>query len=80
MSTSDQVVSRPPRRRTPIHEAGRRGSQSSSMTSAAPKALSVMVWHLGDSHRGSCEAAPATTNHRLCHEDDEDSSDPPASV
>ena len=64
MSTSDQVVSRPPRRRTPIHDAGRRGSQSSSMTSTAPKALSVMVWHLGDSHRGSCEAAPATTNHR----------------
>ena len=64
MSTSDQVVSRPPRRRTPIHDAGRRGSQSSSMTSTAPKALSVMVWHLGDSHCGSCEAAPATTNHR----------------
>ena len=64
MSTSDQVVSRPPRRRTPIHDAGRRGSQSSSMTSTAPKALSVMVWHLGDSHCGSCEVAPATTNHR----------------
>ena len=46
MSTSDQGVSRPPRRRTPIHDAGRRGSRASSMTSAAPKALSVMVWHL----------------------------------
>ena len=50
------------------------------MTSTAPKALSVMVWHLGDSHRGSCEAAPATTNHRQCHEDDEDSSEPTADV
>jgi hypothetical protein len=34
------------------------------MASVAPKALGVMVWQLGDSHCGGCEAATATTNHR----------------
>ena len=42
MSTREQVVSSP--FGESIHDAGRRGSRSSSMTSMAPRALRVVVW------------------------------------
>ena len=80
MSSSEQVVSHPPRRTNQSNDADRYRSRSSSMTSVAPKAPNVTVWQLGDSHCGGCEAAPATTNHRQCREGDEDSSEPTADV